>query len=81
MLENAIALALSAFSSQLVKTIIYDRRTKFANWRQIKERLHCDVYFTDPYCTWQKSTNENLNDLLREFYPKNRTFPVLLLLH
>lgn len=24
------------------------------------------------YCAWQKETIENLKDLLREFYPKNR---------
>ena len=45
---------------------------ELANWRRIEERLHCDVYFTDPYCAWQKGTNENLNGLLREFYPKGR---------
>ena len=64
--------ALSAFPPQLVKTITCDRGTEFANWRRIEERLHCDVYFTDPYCAWQKGTNENLNGLLREFYPKGR---------
>ena len=71
-MENAIVSALSAFPSQLVKTITCDRGAEFANWRKIEERLHCDVYFADPYCAWQKGTNENLNGLLREFYPKGR---------
>ena len=71
-MENAIVSVLSAFPPHLVKTITCDRGTEFANWRNIEERLHCDVYFADPYCAWQKGTNENLNGLLREFYPKGR---------
>ena len=71
-MENALVSVLSAFPPQLVKTITCDRGTEFANWRRIEERLHCDVYFADPYCAWQKGTNENLNGLLREFYPKGR---------
>ena len=73
-MENAIVAALSAFSSQLVKVIICARGTEFANWLQIEERLHCEVYFADPYCAWQKGAIENLNGLLREFYPKGRKF-------
>ena len=42
------------------------------NWRNIEKRLGYEVYFTDPYCAWQKGTNENSNGLLREFYPKGR---------
>ena len=60
------------FPAQLVKTITCDRGAGFANWRRMEERLHCEVYFTDPYCAWQKGTNENLNGLLREFYPRGR---------
>ena len=63
---------LSEFPPELVKTITCDRGTEFANWREIEETLNCDVYFADPYCAWQKGTNENSNGLLREFYPKGK---------
>jgi IS30 family transposase len=70
--ENGIVKLLSQFPSQLVKSITCDRGTEFANWANIEQRLNCDVYFADPYCAWQKGSNENSNGLLREFYPKGR---------
>ena len=63
---------LGAFPSELVKTITCDRGTEFANWAEIEKALNCNVYFADPYCAWQKGSNENSNGLLREFYPKGR---------
>ena len=71
-METAIVAARSAFPSRLVKTITRDWGTEFANWRRMEERLHCEVYFADPYCAWQKGAIENLNVLLREFYPRGR---------
>ena len=71
-MENAIVSALAQFPPQLVKTITCDRGTEFASWRMIEQRLGCEVYFADPYCAWQKGTNENANGLLRAFYPKGR---------
>ena len=71
-MANAIVKMLSVFPPELVKTITCDRGTEFANWQTIEEQLHCNLYFADPYCAWQKGTNENSNGLLREFYPKGR---------
>ena len=71
-MAKAIISALSELPDEAVKTITCDRGTEFANWQTIEEQLNCSVYFADPYCAWQKGTNENLNGLLREFYPKGR---------
>ena len=68
----AIVKLLSDVPPELVKSITCDRGSEFANWQTIEEKLDCDVYFADPYCAWQKGTNENCNGLLREFYPKGR---------
>ena len=58
--------------SEAVKTITCDRGKEFAGWKKIEEELNTNMYFADPYCAWQKGTNENLNGLLREFYPKGK---------
>ena len=71
-MSKAIIEALSKFPKEAVKTITCDRGSEFADWRKIEEKLNCQMYFADPYCAWQKGTNENLNGLLREFYPKGK---------
>ena len=71
-MEEAIVKALSQYPKEMVKSITCDRGSEFGNWREIERRLNCDMYFADPYCAWQKGTNENSNGLLREFYPKGR---------
>ena len=66
----AIIKALKQFPKELVKTITFDRGKEFSGYEQIEKELGCKTYFCDPYCAWQKGTNENTNGLLREFYPK-----------
>lgn len=56
--------------SKYVKTITFDRGGENSKWREIEKELKCKTYFTDPYCSCQKGSNENANGLLREFFPK-----------
>lgn len=66
----AIINALKDLPKELVKTITFDRGKEFSEFEKIEKELGCKTYFCDPYCAWQKGTNENSNGLLREFYPK-----------
>ena len=66
----AIINALKEFPDEMVKTITFDRGKEFCGYEEIEKALNCKTYFCDPYCAWQKGTNENTNGLLREFYPK-----------
>lgn len=72
-MAKAVIEALSKLPREAVKTITCDRGSEFACWREIEKELNCNMYFADPYCAWQKGTNENLNGLLREFYPKGHS--------
>ena len=66
----AIINALKDLPDELVKSITFDRGKEFSEYEKIERALNCNAYFCDPYCAWQKGSNENSNGLLREFYPK-----------
>lgn len=64
-------------SNKLIKTFAVDRGKEFAGYNEIEKTLNIDVYFADPYASWQRGTNENTNGLLREFYPKKFDFSTI----
>lgn len=70
LVTQAIISMMSALPKYMVKTITCDRGKEFSGYEKVESSLNCDVYFADPYCSWQRGTNENTNGLLREYYPK-----------
>ena len=40
----------------------------------IGKSLGVNIYFTDPYASWQKGAIENANGLIRQYVPKIETF-------
>jgi transposase, IS30 family len=52
------------------KSLTYDRGTEMAQHEQLTRALHLPVFFCDPYCPWQRGTNENTNGLIRQYLPK-----------
>jgi transposase, IS30 family len=56
----------------LVKTITYDNGKEFAEHARVDKALGSTGYFADPFSSWQRGSNENLNGLIRQYIPKKR---------
>ena len=55
----------------LVRTITYDNGREFCRHGDINKALGCRSYFAAPYHSWERGLNENTNDLIRQYFPKN----------
>jgi IS30 family transposase len=58
--------------SERVQTLTFDNGKEFANHASIDKALGSTTYFADPYSSWQRGSNENLNGLIRQYIPKSR---------
>jgi len=55
-------------------TITSDNGKEFAQHAQVPKALNAQFYFAKPYHSWQRGSNENYNRLLRQYFPKSRSF-------
>jgi len=53
-----------------LRTITYDNGPEFSCHERLNEALGCSSYFAKPYHSWERGTNENMNGLLRQYFPK-----------
>lgn len=54
----------------LSHTVTSDNGPEFAGHEKVSKALGIDFYFAHPYSAYERGSNENLNDLLRQFIPK-----------
>jgi IS30 family transposase len=57
-----------------IHTITSDNGKEFANHQSIAEKLQIGYYFATPYHSWERGANENLNGLVRQYFPKRTSF-------
>jgi len=68
---QAIITMLSPYVDEL-HTITFDKGKEFTYHKQIAETLDVKTYFTHPYQSWKCGLNENYNELIRQYLPKDQ---------
>ena len=68
---SRVAVKLLKSHKRHLRSITTDTGGEFAKHSLISKALGVQVYFTDPYSSWQKGTVENTNKLIRQYIPKH----------
>ena len=61
----------------LLHTITADNGKEFALHEEISKSLNIKFFFAQPYHSWERGANENLNGLIRQYIPKKSDFSLL----
>jgi len=66
-----------------VHTLTTDNGKEFAQHERIAEELDADFFFAHPlnpyldYASWERGANENMNGLIRQFFPEKMGFDAI----
>lgn len=62
------------FPDEYRKTLTQDRGTENFDYKQLETGLNISCYFAHAYCSQERGSNENLNGLIRRYFPKGTDF-------
>lgn len=60
-----------------VHSVTYDRGTEFSDYERLHKNGNVAVYFANAYHSWERGSNENLNGLVRQYFPKRTDFKTI----
>ena len=60
-----------------IKRIRNDNGCKFFKHKKNNKTLNIKSYFCKPYASYEKGTAENINGLIRRFFPKGTNFDTI----
>jgi len=61
---------LSIIPSEYLKTLTRDNGAENSDYENVEKVLGLSVYYANPYASYERGANENLNGLLRRIFPK-----------
>lgn len=69
-LHDALRARMADLPASLLRSITWDQGTEMARHLTITRTLGTPVFFCDSHSPWQRGSNENMNGLLRDYFPK-----------
>jgi IS30 family transposase len=69
-----IAKKMNRLKPEFRRTMTHDNGMEMANHKWLENKTGMNIYFANPYSSWERGTNENTNGLIRRFFPKKTDF-------
>lgn len=59
---------------EVLEILTVDNGKECARHEHIAQQLKTEVYFAEPYSSWQRGSNEHINGMVRRYFPKGTDF-------
>lgn len=69
--RRALQATIDEYGAKEFDSITFDNGSEFSS---IASVTGTKIYFAHPYSPWERGSNENANGLLREYFPKGKSF-------
>ncbi|MCW2785319.1 MAG: Transposase [Marmoricola sp.] len=66
----AVTARLAGLPGRLRKSLTWDQGKEMSQHKKVSIDAGIEVYFADPHTPWHRPSNENVNGLLRQYFPK-----------
>lgn len=70
----AVCGRLASLPPRLTRTLTLDNGSEHSEWKRIERATHIRCFFAHPYASHERGANENVNGLLREYFPTRTDF-------
>jgi len=75
-LRDGLVRKMGPLPDELRLSLTWDQGTEMGRHKEVRIAADIDIYFCDPHSPWQRGTNENMNGLLRQYFPKGADLSV-----